>query len=24
MLAMIEGQPVHSEMLPTTLIVRHT
>jgi DNA-binding LacI/PurR family transcriptional regulator len=24
MLAMIEGQPVHSESLPTTLIVRHT
>ena len=24
MLAMIEGQPAHSEMLPTTLIVRHT
>ena len=24
MLAMIEGQPVQSEMLPTTLIVRHT
>jgi len=24
MLAMIEGRPVQSESLPTTLIVRHT